>query len=806
MYTLSPVSERVRRLRKRYRSTPISISSERAAVVTDTYRENQYDPNIIKRAKVMYNLCSRMTILVQEDELLVGNISPYYKGVDIAPEYDELKWLVAELRDGSFLTRNKCEEEGMYIAPEDIPVFIDLYENYWKDNNLTHYIDAAMPKQMALIARSGAIPFFEKGNGGCPVGHFNAAFYKAIDKGFGAIGREAREKLAAMEGKLYGDSVEKYIFYQAIAIVCDAAVLLSKRYAAKCREVAESASEKRRAELLKMADSLDWIMENPCRTFAEAVQVTLLYQQMMVMDGLLHGLTVGRFDQYTGKYYDADLAAGRITPEEGQEIVDCFFLKLADMMKGRSKYGALLSSGGYSAGQHMSIGGLKRDGSDATNAVTYFMLQTSGRLSLHEPPLSLRVHKNTPPELWEAAIETAKRVGGVPTLQNDEVIIPALLRSGLSLEDARDYCIIGCMEPAGSGCEWPACGGTGAATMVNLLKMLMIAINNGVIPGTDIQCGPQTGYLYDMRSLDEVMEAYRKTVDFFIDWHVTGTNVFEYVASQLLPLPVVSATIEGCMESGKDVMWGGAKYNSTGSAGVGCANVADSLAVIKYMCFDHKLCTTRELYDAYSNNWEGEGQEILRQVVRTKVPRYGNDDVYVDELAREAMDVFSNKLNAATGPRGGFRAGLYPVTAHVVMGMVTPASPDGRKAGEPLSDGISPMQGLDTHGPSAVLNSVSRINHVNNGNGTQLNMRFHPSAVSGEAGDRKLAELISTFFDRGGMHIQYNVISTDTLRAAQKAPEDYKDMVIRVAGYSAYFVELGRVLQDDLIARTEQNM
>jgi formate C-acetyltransferase len=805
MFNFTPVTDRVTRLRDRYRNTPISISAERAKIVTEVYKENRYDPNIIKRAKVMYALCSRMTILVQPDELLVGNISPYYKGVDLAPEYDELRWLVSELRDGSFGKRNRTDEEGMNIAPEDIPVFIDLYENYWKDNNITHYVDAAMPEGMKTVAKSGAIPFFEKGNGGCPVGHFNAAYYKVIDKGFGEIKREAVAKLAALEGKLFGDSVKKYTFYKAIVIICEAGILLSKRYAEKCRETAKSASPERAAELLKMADSLDWIMENPCRSFAEAVQATLLYHQMLVLDGLLHGLTLGRFDQYTGKYYEKDLTEGKITPAEGQEYVDCFFLKLADMMKGRSKYGALFN-GSYSAGQHMSLGGLTRDGRDATNPVSYFMLQSSARLSLHEPPLSLRVHKNTPPELWEAAIETAKKVGGVPTMQNDEVIIPALMNSGLSLEDARDYCIIGCMEPAGSGCEWPACGGTGAATMVNLLKMLMIAINNGVMPGTDERCAPETGYLYEMNSIDEVMEAYRKTVDYFIDWHVTGTNVFEYVASELMPLPVASATIEGCMEHGADVMWGGAKYNSTGSAGVGCANVADSLSAIQYMCFDKKLCTTRELYDAFMNNWQDEGQEILRQTIRNKVPRYGNDEAYVDELARVAMDVFSDKLNAAKGPRGGYRAGLYPVTAHVVMGMMTPASPDGRKAGDPLADGISPMQGMDTHGPSAILNSVARINHVNNGNGTQLNMRFHPNTVKGEEGERKLAELISTFFEKGGMHIQYNVIDTDTLRKAQQQPDDYRDLVIRVAGYSAYFVELGKALQEDVISRTEQNM
>ena len=803
MFKLSEITPRVARLREKYRSEGLSIDAERSRIVTETYRTCRHDPAILLRAKCMYNLCAQMTILVWDDELLVGNTGTHYKAVPIAPEYNDLDWLVPELRDGSFFTRNKVEEEGMYIEPQDAEAFLELYDSFWKDNGLSQWVDAAMPEQFQTLAEANAIPFFKKGNGGCPVGHFNADFAKVLNVGFGAIREEAQARLDALEGRLYGDSARTYTFYHAIRIICDAAILLPKRYAQKCRELAETAEPARRAELLKMADSLDWILEKPCRTFAEAVQATLLYQQMMVMDGLLHGLTIGRLDQYTWPFYQADLAAGRTTEAEAQAVMDCFFLKLSDMVKARSKFGAILQ-GGYTSGEHMSIGGVKRDGTDATNPVTYLMLQTTARLKLHEPPLSLRIHKHTPPELWEAGIETAKLVGGVPTMQNDEVIIPCLVNFGLSLEDARDYCIIGCMEPAGSGCEWPACGGTGAATMVNLVNMLLIALNNGYVPGRDVQAGPATGYLKNMTSFEQVQEAYVKTVDWFVRWQITGTNIFEMVAAERMPLPIVSATMRGCMESGKDVMWGGAQYNSTGSAGVGCGNVADSLAVIKYMCFDQKLCTPAELFEAYMHNWEG--QEVLRQTVRNKVPRYGNDDPYVDELARWAMDVFSNRLNAGTGPRGKFRAGLYPVAAHIVLGMGTNATPDGRKTGEPLSDGISPMQAMDKHGPSAVLNSVARINHINNGNGTQLNMRFHPNAVKDEAGVRKLADLIATFFDKGGMHIQFNVISTDALRDAQVNPADYRDMVIRVAGYSAYFVELGRALQDDLIHRTEQNL
>jgi len=801
VFKLSPVTERVKRLRERYRSTPLSLDAARTKIITECYKKNISEPAIIRNAHFIYDMCSQMPVNVWDDDLLVGNIGVNYRAANISVEYGSLGWLCNELRSGVFYERNTMAEEGMSITPEDAEYFLSV-EEFWQKNDLPSRVDRALPPEVPELAVSGCLNFRVKGNGSSPVGHFNTDYGKAINVGFGGIKREAEEKLKEMFGHIYGNDAKKYTFYRAMVIICDAAIILSKRYAAVCREKAETAEAERKAELLSMADSLDWIMENPCRTFYEAVQVTLLYQQMMVWSGLLHGLTLGRFDQYTLKQYEDDIAAGRMTPDQAQEIVDCFFLKIADMIPARGKEGAL-NLGGYSSGQHMSIGGQKKDGSDATTPISYIMLQASARLKLHEPPLSLRVYKGTPPELWEAAIETAKLVGGVPTLQNDEIIIPALMAKGMALEDARNYCIIGCMEPAASGNEWPACGGTGGSTMINLVKMLIVALNDGRAPGSDVQSGLHTGYLKDMTSFDQVLEAYKKTVEYFIGWHISCTNIFEMVASEYMPYPVVSATMGGCMEKGADVMWGGAEYNSTGSAGVGCANIGDALSAIKYFVFDKKLVSAEEYYNAYMNNWEG--YEVLRSKVFNLAPRYGNDDPYVDELASWAMDVFSDALNAGVGPRGTYRAGLYPVSAHVRMGLGTHASPDGRKTGDPLADGISPMQACDTNGPSAVLNSVARINHFNNANGTQLNMRFHPNAVLGESGTIKLKNLIETFFDKGGMHIQYNVVSSDTLREAQVSPDEHRDLVIRVAGYSAYFVELGKALQDDLIHRTEQS-
>ena len=797
MYEFRSVSERVQRMRERYRAAFPRVCVERARLATEFYQNNPALCGIYKRAYLLRTVCERHTLRVEEDELIVGNLASTYRGSTLFPELGMNK-IFDELHDGVFESRTH-QEESHYLAQEDKEYLLSI-EDYWRKNGLSAHMDAVAPDGLKSTFGSLVMFYAGKDMSEGPTGHFNTNYDKVLTKGFGAIRREAFDRMSAMEGRAFGDDARRYTFYKAVTIVCDAAIILSKRYAASCRKIAETADEPRKSELLKMAGILDWIMENPCRTFHEAVQAINLYQLLLDLDGNMHGLTMGRLDQHLGKYLEADLVAGRTTLDAAQEVLDCFFIKISETCKVWSKAKAE-SSGGYTSGKHMTLGGIDKDGNDATNEVSYMMLASMARLSLHEPPLSLRVHEGTPDRLWEAAFETTKRVGGIPTLQSDKVIIPALMRKGLSLEDARNYCIIGCVEPAGSGCEWPACGGSGQETFWNLANALELAINNGTNPLTGAEGGLKTGYLYDMRTFDEVKEAYVKQVNYFVDWQVTMTNFYELISMELMPIPIASATMDGCMEKGLDVVWGGAKYNSTGCAGIGCANVADGLAAIKRLVFDTKKYTARQFYDAMMANWEG--HESMRQEILNDVPRYGNDNPYVDDLARWATDVFSDRINQASGPRGGYRPGLYPVATHVIFGRMTWASPDGRKTGEPLADGISPKQGLDKNGPTAIVKSAARLNHVNNGNGTLLNMKFHPKALEGEGGLVKLKNLVQTYFDMDGMHLQYNVISSDTLRAAQKNPEEYKNLVIRVAGFSAYFIELHKELQDDLIRRTE---
>ena len=804
MFSLSPITVRTAKAREKYREAKPAICLSRYRLITEYYMQNPGITGILRRAKNFKNICENIVIRVEEGEIIVGAATGSYRGTQLYPEHS-IEWLLDEVRTGLISTR---DADPYTISDEDREYLLETGE-YWLGECNSAKIDAYIPDGWLKHADNGVTLFGKKGSAPHPVGHFCASYDRAINVGFGAIKAEADQNVLKLEEEgIPDDSIDSYNFYRAVSTVCDGMIILTKRYAAHVRELAErEGDEVRRAELFTMADTLDWVMEKPCRTFLDAVQATYMYQICMTLDGGMHAISFGRVDQYFGKFYERDVASGALTHEYAQEIIDMFFLKIAEINRIWG-YAATKTTGGYTSNQLTTLGGVTKEGDDATNPVTYMLLQASARLLLHTPPLALRIHSKTPPELWEAAIETSHLVGGIPTFENDDLIIPALMERGLSLESARNYILIGCVEPAGCGDEWPACGGTGSDTYLSLAGALMLGINNGyyTMPGRTGEINPKqaglpTGYLYEMETFDEVLEAYKKQTEFFVKWYAAFVNSYEYVTRQNMPLPVVSATMEGCMESGKDVTWGGAKYNSTGVAGVGIGNVADSLNIIKHLIFDTKKCTAREMYDALMANWEG--HEDLHTYIVNEATHFGNGDAQADQFASWASDVFADAVKSCSGPRGRFAAGLYPVTVHVILGAMTQATPDGRYKGEPLADGISPVQQMDKNGPTATLSSISTIDQSKYSNGTLLNMKFHPSALSGADGVTKMAQLIQTYFGMGGMQVQINFVSADTLREAQQNPEEHKDLVVRVAGFSTYFVELYPDCQNDLINRTE---
>jgi pyruvate formate-lyase/glycerol dehydratase family glycyl radical enzyme len=816
MFQFKPISPRIQTLRDKRANAKTYMDAERTKIYTDYYKTHENEPNDLKRAHCMYEWVSKKTILVEDEDIFVGNLGRTFRALNSFVEWDA-SWLYNATNSDDESFHAAWQTDGCFalMTDEDREIFRDAAE-YWMQRSLTARFTAYLPPKIFSLKGNGCSDFFARrpSVGGVPQGHYCPNFYKVVNTGFGAIKEEALKRMAEIEGHLYDDSAAKFNYYQTTVIICDAAILLSKRYAKECLRQAENHKDpKRKQELLKMADSLNWIMEHPARNTWEALQAVLLYQMMVFTDGQQHGLSQGRIDQYAGWFAEEELANGTLTMEELQELSDAFFLKLNDnllcaRMGSNDMLTKMYNGKNFSyntGGQHFTIGGVKRDGTDASNALTRCLLETTGRMYLADPSVDIRIHKNTPKDVWTLAIESSKVAGGIPSIENDEIIIPMLVKRGRSLEDARDYCIIGCVEPSGCGNEWCASGNSGSEAFFNLVGCIVMAIHNGTNPLTGFDGGVKTGYLYDYKTFEEFQEAYLAQMRYFLDWQISGNSCFELMQKTYFPSVVASAAMEGCMESGKDCTAGGAKYNSTGMTGCGIGNVADCLMAIKKFCFDDKICTLREMYDALCNNWEG--YEDLYQKINHQMPHYGNNIDEVDELGAWAMNEFNDYLEAAHGPRGNtYCAGTFTMVVHMDYGAKTAATPDGRKSCEPIAEAISPRQGFDKNGPVAYLESAAKLPQYKLGNGDQLNIRFSSTSVAGDKGTEKLADLISTYFDLGGMEVQFNVVSTETLYDAQKNPDDYRNLIVRIAGFSAYFVEMPKGLQDDFITRTEQSL
>jgi formate C-acetyltransferase len=503
---------------------------------------------------------------------------------------------------------------------------------------------------------------------------------------------------------------------------------------------------------------------------------------------------------------------------EAQEFFDAFILRIGDMIAldrpptnegiialnqaGRSLFSALGTDHTISGGIHITIGGLKPDGSSDYSLASEFLMLSFRRLRVPDPSVCIRVNEYTPDVIWKLAVETSKIAGGIPQFNNDEIIIQSLVERGVSLEDARCYGIIGCMEPTVPGKEWPACGSTGSYGGVTLIACLNLAIHGNINPMTGDEGWLPCKKLYEYESFEELKAEYERQVKFYVDFEQKVFQYYEVVCSEIWPCISASSTIDGCMESGRDVTWGGAKYNAFGVMTNTVANTADSLMTIKKLCFDDKSVTLRELYDALKANWVG--YENLRQKIINEVPHYGNDEAEVDELAAWCVDCYADSLMSYTGPRDcAMAAGSLTLTANVFIGEATAATPDGRRTGEPMADAISPRQGAAMNGPVSYVASAAKLNHHKFSNGNQLNIRFDPRSVEGDEGEEKVRLLVESYFALGGMQLQFNVVATEFLRAAQEDPIAYKDLIVRIAGFSTYFVHMSPEVQEDFIKRSE---
>ncbi|MBS5324837.1 MAG: glycyl radical protein [Lachnospiraceae bacterium] len=830
-----PKSERITKLVEDLYAKMPEIESARAVLITESYRRTEGEPIIIRRAKAFAHILENLPIVIRDQELIVGSTTIAPRGCQTYPEFS-YEWLEDE-----FDTVETRSADPFYIS-EQTKQELKAANAYWKGKTTSELATSYMEPQTLLAMEHNMFTpgnYFYNG-----VGHVTVKYGEVLEIGFSGIRAKAEAELAKLS-LADGDYQKRSRFLEAVMISCDAAVTYARRYAKLALEEAEKCTDPvRKMELLVIAQNCANVPEKGANGFYEACQSFWFVQQLLQIESSGHSISPGRFDQYMYPYYKKDLDSGKITRAQAQELMDCIWVKLNDLNKCRDAASAE-GFAGYSLFQNLIAGGQNAEGIDVTNDLSFMSIQASMHVFLPQPSLSVRVWNGTPHEFLIKAAELTRTGIGLPAYYNDEVIIPSLVSRGLTLEDARDYNIIGCVEPQKAG----KTEGWHDAAFFNMCRPLELVFSNGKDKGA--QVGPETGDVEKMETFEEFFHAYEIQMDYAIKLLVNADNAIDMAHAGRCPLPFLSSMVDDCMKRGKSVQEGGAVYNFTGPQGFGVANMADSLYAVKQLVFDEKKVTMKELKQALMLNYgkglaqedlaalasdtvsvmrssgETVGEAEIAAVLKTihalseseevkengerilklieEVPKFGNDIPEVDAFARKVAYTYTKPLLNYRNPRGGmFQAGLYPVSANVPLGAQTGATPDGRLAHTPVADGVSPSAGKDVNGPTAAANSVARLDHYIASNGTLFNQKFHPSALSGRRGLENFAGLIRSYFDQKGSHMQFNVVSRETLLDAQKHPEQYKHLVVRVAGYSALFTTLSKSLQDDIIRRTEQ--
>lgn len=830
-----PKSPRITRLVDHlYEKMPV-IESARARLITESYMETEGEPIITRRAKAFAHILRNIPIIIRDEELIVGSTTIAPRGCQTYPEYS-FQWLEDELD-----TVETRSADPFYIA-EETKEELRRVHKYWKGKTTSELATSYMaPEAIAAIDHNIFTPgnYFYNG-----VGHVTVKYEEVLAIGYEGIIAKAQAELDSCK---VGDEnyAKKSHFLNAVILSCQAVIQYAQRYAELALEMADRCRDQaRKQELLVIARNCSRVPAKGATGFYEACQSFWFVQQLIQLESSGHSISPGRFDQYMYPYYKKDMEQGNISREYAQELMDCIWVKLNDLNKCRDAASAE-GFAGYSLFQNLIAGGQDKDGNDVTNDLSFMSIQASMHVHLPQPSLSVRVWNGTPHEFLIKAAELTRTGIGLPAYYNDEVIIPALQNRGLSLADAREYNIIGCVEPQKAG----KTDGWHDAAFFNMCRPLELVFSNGMDKG--IQVGVRTGDVTKMATFDEFYDAYKKQMEYFISLLVNADNAIDVAHGERCPLPFLSCMVDDCMKVGKSVQEGGAVYNFTGPQGFGIANMADALFAVRKLVYEEKKFTMAELKEALAWNYgKGLDEQSAADIAETvlgemkkagqtvdaqaaaavisslvgmkpepakaarfeeihnlieEVPKFGNDIPEVDYFARDVAYTYTKPLQNYKNPRGGmYQAGLYPVSANVPLGGQTGATPDGRYAHTPVADGVSPSAGKDVKGPTAAATSVSRLDHFIVSNGTLFNQKFHPSALSGREGLEKFVALIRSYFDQKGMHMQFNVVDRETLLDAQKHPEKYKHLVVRVAGYSALFTTLSRSLQDDIIRRTEQ--
>ena len=817
-----------------YKKMP-EIEADRAILLTESYKQTEGEPIILRRAKAFAHILENIPITIRDEELIVGSATQAPRGCQTFPEYS-FEWLEAE-----FDTVETRAADPFYISEKTKEALREVHQ-YWKGKTTSELATSYMaPEALTAIEHN----IFTTGNyfyNG--IGHVTVDYGKVLRIGYSGIIEETKAALAKLN---FGDSdyAKRHHFLNAVLISCEAVIGYAKRYAKLADMMAEGCQDyERKAELRRIAANCERVPEFGARNFYEACQSFWFIQMLLQVESSGHSISPGRFDQYMYPYFKKDLDEGAITREFAQELMDCIWVKLNDLNKCRDAASAE-GFAGYSLFQNLIAGGQDEHGLDATNDVSFMCINATMHVFLPAPSFSVRVWNGSPHEFLIRAAELTRTGIGLPAYYNDEVIIPALLSRGVTLADARNYNIIGCVEP-----QAPAkTDGWHDAAFFNMCRPLELVFSRGKDAGE--QVGPDTGEFKAMKTFDDFYNAYKTQMNYFIELLVNADNAIDQAHADRCPLPFQSCMVEDCIGRGKSMQEGGAIYNFTGPQGFGIANMADALYVIKKLVYEDKKYTLCDFKDALDNNYGKDmdahyaekvtknvvadlvasGKKLTREDVTAifeevsknpctdeqkekydrmladidTVPKFGNDLDDVDAFARDVAYTYTRPMESYKNPRGGqYQAGLYPVSANVPLGAQTGATPDGRLARTPIADGVSPAAGRDLNGPTAAANSVAKLDHYIASNGTLFNMKFHPTALAGRNGLENFVSLVRGYFDQKGSHIQFNVVSRETLRDAQAHPEKYKSLVVRVAGYSALFTTLSRSLQDDIIARTEQ--
>jgi pyruvate formate-lyase/glycerol dehydratase family glycyl radical enzyme len=793
------LTDRMKNFRDQLVSAKPSVCVERAKLATESYRENADKPLVLSRALCLKNILENMSIFIEPETVLAGNQASSNRSAPIFPEY-AMDWVIDELdefdkRPGDrFYITEKNKEELRKIA------------DFWYHNTLKDKGLAAMPEKSRIFYDLGIIK--AEGNITSGDGHIAVNYEKVLKFGLVDYKRRAKEKMENLDLTEY-KNLNKLYFYKSIIIVVDAVRNFSKRYAELAFKMAqEESNPKRKDELLEMCRILNKVPYYPAESFREAVQSIWMIHLCLQIESNGHSVSYGRMDQYLYQYYKNDMEKNKITEDEACEILTNLWVKTFSINKIRS-WSHTKFSAGSPLYQNVTIGGQTTDGKDAVNPLSYLILRSVAQTRLPQPNLTVRYHKGLDDKFMKECIEVVRLGFGMPAFNNDEIIIPSFIEKGVSKEDAYNYSAIGCVEVAVPGKWGYRCTGM---SFLNFPKSLLIALNDGVDIESGIKVCEGIGHFKNMTSFKQVMDAWSKIICEITRQSVIIDNCVDTVIERTTADVLCSALTDDCLERGLTIKEGGAVYDFISDLQVGIANLGDSLAAIKKCVFEDKILTTNQVWDAIVNNFAGDEGKRIQDILINKAPKYGNDDDYTDLLLKEAYDVYIDEISKykntrfGRGPIGGvYYAGTSSISANVPQGASTLATPDGRKAGEPFAEGCSPSHGMDKNGPTSVFKSVSKLPTNKITGGVLLNQKVTPTMLAKEEDRMKLIYLIRTFFNKlKGFHVQYNVVSREILIDAQKHPEKHNDLIVRVAGYSAFFNVLSKQTQDDIIERTEQ--